>query len=216
MTVTNAIRGLAVRPYSLRVINQLPEALLELANRHLPEDQAIEGVFVVPPETHKRGFGWRLNPLQALIFTQQGVLHLTAPSQKGRPGEAVWIQAADVFMIKFSLILLYEKLEIFGAQNDQTIKIELEYHAVAHDLLSPLLRGLIRKTWQKNPATLAQRPEDATFSKFVSTSYSFYNGLKNEAIQPDERILGYVYQAEIHQPFLKNFYRRLFPQTVLA
>jgi hypothetical protein len=50
----------------------------------------------------------------------------------------------------------------------------------------------------------------------VSTSYSFYNGLKNEAIQPGERILGYVYQPEIHQPFLKNFYRRLFPQTVLA
>jgi hypothetical protein len=137
MTFTNAIRGLTVRPYSLRAVDQLPEALLELANSHLPEGQAIEGIFVVPPETHKRGFGWRLNPLQALIFTQQGVLHLAASSKKGRPGEAVWIQAGDVFMIKFSLILLYEKLEIFGAQNDQIIKIELEYHAVAHDLLTP-------------------------------------------------------------------------------
>ena len=216
MTFPNVMHSLSVRPYFLRDVDQLPEALLDLAKSHLPAGQAIEGILVVPPETHKRGLGWRLNPLQALIFTQQGVLHLAAPSKKGRPEEAVWIAAEDIFKFKFSLILLYEKLEIFGAQNGQIIKIELEYHAVAHDLLTPLLRGLIRKTWQKNPDSLAQRPEDATFSKFVSTSYSFYNGLKNEAIQADELILGYVYQPEIHQPFLRNFYRRLFPQTAMA
>jgi len=216
MEVTDAIRGMTVRPYSVRAVEQLPEALLELAKSRLPEGQAIEGIFVVPPETHKHGFAWRLNPLQALIFTKQGVLHLAASSRKGRPGDALWISVEDVFKIKFSLILLYEKLEIFAAHNEQPVKIELEYHAVGHNLLTPLLRGLMRKTWQKNPAALAQRPEDATFSEFVATSYSFYNGLKNEAIQPDERILGYVYQPEIHRPFLKSFYRKVFPKTALA
>jgi len=85
MEVTDAIRGLTVRPYSVRAVEQLPEALLELAKSRLPEGQAIEGIFVVPPETHKHGFAWRLNPLQALIFTKQGVPAPGRIFQEGPP-----------------------------------------------------------------------------------------------------------------------------------
>jgi hypothetical protein len=49
-----------------------------------------------------------------------------------------------------------------------------------------------------------------------SISFSFYNGLDNESIQLDERVLGYIYQPEIREPWLKIFYKKLFPQTVVA
>jgi hypothetical protein len=58
--------------------------------------------------------------------------------------------AYDIFMIKLSLILLYGKLEIYGVQNVQIIKIEVEYNAVAHELLSPVLRELIKNLAEKS------------------------------------------------------------------
>ncbi len=216
MTTSNVSRSLSTRPYCLSAIDQLPEPLLELAKNHLSESQSVERIFVVPPGTYIHGFRWELNPLQAIIFTKQGVLHLAASSNKGQPGEGVWVSVDDIFMIKLSLILLYGKLEIFGVQDEQIIKIEVEYNAVAHELLAPVLRGLIKKTWQKNPANFAHPLEHVDFSSLGSISFSFYNGLNNEAIQLDEQVLGYVYQPEIREPWLKIFYKKLFPQTVVA
>jgi len=182
----------------------------------LPDNQNIEGIFVVPPATYSSGYRPHLNPLQALIFTQQGVLHLAASAKRGQPGEGVWVAVDGILMIKLTLILLYGKLEIFDTQDRQVAKIEMEYNTVAHDLLVPVLRGLIKKTWQKNSVKFALIPEDSTFSSFKYISFSFYNGLNIEAIQPGERVLGYVYQQETREPWLKIFHKKLFPQIVLA
>lgn len=202
--------------FFLNVIDQLPESLLELAKSYLPSNQVIYGIFVVPPETYSHGFRPHLNSLQALIFTNLGILHIAASFNRGQPGEGVWISADEIMMIKLSLILLYGKLEIFSALNGQTKKIEVEYNTVAHDLLARALRGLIKKTWQKNPAKFRQSAEDATFSDFVNISFSFYNGLNNEAIQPGERVIGHVYQPEVREPWLKILHKKIFPQTVMA
>ena len=107
MAVTTVSPRQAFRPYFLLAIDQLPESLLELAKSHLTPlaSQAIEGIFVIPPETHKHGSRWSLNPLQAIIFTTQGVLQVIS-SKGGRPGEGVWVCAGDIFMIKLSMILL--------------------------------------------------------------------------------------------------------------
>lgn len=83
MTNTNVSRGLSGHPYFLSVIDQLPEPLLGLAKNHLPGNQAIEAILVIPPDTHKHGTRWDLNPLQAVIFTKLGVLYLAASSKKG-------------------------------------------------------------------------------------------------------------------------------------
>jgi len=117
-------------------------------------------------------------------------------------------------MIKLSLILLYGKLEISGVQNEQIIKIEVEYNAVVQESLAPFIRGLIKKTWEKNPANFPHPTGDAAFSSLGSICFSFYNGLNDEALQPDERVLGYVYQPEIRDSRLKI--KKLFPQTVLT
>ena len=155
-------------------------------------------------------------PPQALVFTRQGVLYISEPEKKDRVGTALWISSDDIFKIKLSLILLYGKLEIWGNQDAQVSKLEIEYNTVAHHLLAPILRQLIRKTWQKNSRNTANHPQDASFGMFEYISYSFYNGLTIEAIQPDEKVLGYVYQPEIRKPLLKVFYRKVFPQFVLA
>lgn len=206
-------KSISTRPYFLEDVGQLPASLLNLARAHLPADETVQGIFVVPPETYLRGLRWRLNPLQALLFSRRGILHVHEGVKKGQPGGGAWVAAADISRIKLSLILLYGKLEVFTGRGGPVI--EVEYNAVVHHLLSPHLHALIRLTWQLNPAHPEPPPADPSFKDFVHTSYSFYNGLVSKALQPGESILGYVYQPEIREPWLKVFQKRVFAQTVV-
>lgn len=207
----------SARPYCVDRIEQLPGALLEAARVHFPEGEVVEGIFVIPPEVYPRGFRWRLMPLQALVFTRSGILHLAAPDKKDQAGKGTWISSGDILNIKLSLVLLYGKLEIWGVNEGGALKIEAEYNTASHSLLSPLLRGLLRETWQKNQGReMDLAREDATFPDFVKTSYSFYHGLAIEALQPDETVFGYVYQPEIRDQRYRVFKHKIFPQTVLS
>lgn len=216
MSTDEISRGISSHPYSVNAIDKLPESLNKLLRNGFLADQEIEGIFVVPPGTFTYKNNWHHTPLQALIFSHPGVIHLTAPSQKDRSGNVTWMSAEDIFMIKLNIRLLYGGLELYGVCNKQTTKIDVEYNTVRHDLLSPLLRNLIKKTWFGNPINFASLPQDAAFSDFVNISYSFYNGLVFEAIQKGERVLGYVFQPEIREPWLRIFHKRIFPQTVVA
>ena len=124
--------------------------------------------------------------------------------------------AEDILMTKLSLILLYGKLEIWGVQGERAIKIGAEYNTVAHRLLAPCLQNLIRSTWEGNPPAEASPLQNETFDELGEISYSFYNGLVSEAIQPGEVILGYIHQPELRNRSMKIFYRKIFGQTVIA
>ena len=204
------------RPYLLNDINQLPGSLLVLAEKYLPDNQPVKGIFVIPPDSIPRGSRRRFLSLEALIFTHQGILHLAEPDRTGRGGSGIWLAGEDILMTKLSLILLYGKLEIWGARQEQAIKIEAEYNTVAHRLLTPFLRNLIRSTWGNNPPGEASPLQNETFDELSRISYSFYNGLVNEAIQPDEMVLGYIHQPELRKHWMKIFYRKVFPQTVIT
>lgn len=170
------------------------------------------------PEPPSRPKGRRPPPAiqQALIFTREGVLNLAEPFREGRSGKAEWIAAEEILKIRLTLILLYGRLEIWGAHAGQPLKTELEYNTVAHHLLAPALRGLIRKTWQQNAAAKSRPARETTLNGFESVSYSFYNGLRLEALQPEERLLGLIYQPEIRAPRLRFFHRKVAPRTALA
>ena len=203
-------------PYLLPDLDQIPDPLSDLTRQYLPAGETVEGVFVIPPKMQAHGFRWRMDPLQALIFSQKGVLHVFETEKGEKEGSGTWVLAEDILKVRLSLILLYGKLEIWGAHSNQVSTITVEYNTVSHHVLSPLLKALLRKTWVENPTSNMPVQPDPTFPGFVKTSFSFYNGLKGEAIQPGESVLGHVYQPELREPVLKVFQRKVFPQTVLA
>ena len=204
------------RPYLLNEINQLPEGLLVLAKKYLPDNQPVKGIFVIPPDSIPKGSRRRILTLEALIFTHQGILHLAEPDKTGRGGSGIWIAGEDILMTRLSLILLYGKLEIWGVRQQQALKIEAEYNTIAHRLLAPFLRNLICSTWGNNQPGEASPLHNETFDELSTISYSFYNGLVSEAIQPGEMILGYIHQSELRKQWMKIFYRKVFPQTVIT
>lgn len=212
-TVSSSI---STRPYGLDSIDQMPASLLNLLKKHSQIDKSIEGIFVIPAGSIISRLRRGPPPLQALVFTRDGVLHVEEPSARRKEGRVQWIPAASIITIKLNLILLYESLEIWFIDLGANSKLEVEYNTVGHPILSPMLRGLIRKTWRLNKPEFADAPLDRSFDDLENISYSFYNGLRIEALQAEEKVLGYVYQLEIRVPWLKVFHRSLSPQTVIA
>ena len=177
MEFTNIYRRSPSRPYTLKEINQLPVGLFELAGKHLPDYQPVEGIFVIPPDAIPKSSRKRKTVLEALVFTQRGVLHLAGPDKNGMGGSGIGLACSDILMIKLSLILLYAKLEIWGMQQEQAVKIEVEYNKISHHLLVPFLRNLIRSTWEWNLPGKVSRPQNENLAELERNSYSLYNGL---------------------------------------
>jgi hypothetical protein len=171
----------------------------------------VEAVFVNPPEVYARGYRAHLNPLQALVFTHTRILHVSESEQAG-----TWIAAEDILKVKMSMVLLYGLLETWTFHGGELSKIQVEYNTVSQRFLSPLSKAILRQTWNKNPPQRAPAVEDPTFPQLLDTSYSFYNGLTCEALQPGEVVTRYVYQPELHTSRLKVGQRKVFPQTLCA
>ncbi|MEA4910018.1 MAG: hypothetical protein GYA17_08655 [Chloroflexi bacterium] len=216
MAATNVSRGIQSHPYTLDSLNELPRPLLGLATRHLPPGQQVEEVLVVPPETYPRSYRRRPSPLQALVFTGQGMLHVAAGDEQDGPGSGQWIPVDQVFKVRLSLILLYGKLEVWGEHNGKVNKFEVEYNTVAHLLLARGLRAFLRKTWEPNPPAGVGVAEPDSFQHFGSVAFGFYNGLREEALHDGQKLLGYVYQPEIRRPWLKFFHKKVAPRLVAA
>jgi len=173
---------------------------------------------LVPADVYPRSLSRRVNPQQALIFTEAGVLQVAGPSKKGQVAKTQWIPVDQILKLRLSMILLYGRVEIWGVlrSNGQVVKIDLEYNTVGQPLLKPMLHALIRKSWNEKGNPAKTHPVDETYSNFVNQSFSFYNALNSVALQPDEKVLGTVYQPEITDPYLKFFRRGVFPQTVVV
>jgi hypothetical protein len=198
-------------PYTVTAVEDAPDPLPHLIRQNLPAGEGVEAVFVIPPEVYARGYRAHLNPLKALVFTHTRVLHVSESEQAG-----TWIAAEDILKVKMSMVLLYGLLEIWAFHGGEPSKIQVEYNTVSQRFLSPLIKAVLRQTWNKNPPQPAPAVEDPTFPQLLDMSYSFYNGLTCEALQPGEVVTRYVYQPELHASRLKVGQRKVYPQTLLC
>lgn len=202
-----------IPPYLVTNLNDVPGALIDQIRADLPMGQAISGIFVIPSETYSDGFHRKTNPLQALVFSDKGVLQVFA-SEEGKNTGSIWISSKSVVRIGLKLVLLYGKLEIWSYAGNQIQKIQAEYNTVSHPLLSPYIKTLVRNSW-KEPSLPEQKDmHTAIFSEFAHISFSFYNGIMLEAIQPGEEIRAFVYQPELQKKWFKIFTRKFFPKTL--
>ena len=203
-------------PFLLPNVDDAPDILLKQIRSILSKEEEISGIFVIPQEVYIRGFRWETNPLQALVFTQNGVLQVFGFDTRHKIKKAIWISNNSVIKMKLSLVLLYGKLEIWGVTDGQELKITAEYNTVAHRYLSPLIKQFIRQTWNPPKTNGENLSPESTFDDFIHTSYSFYNGIMLEAKQPDEVIRGFAYQPELRGRWMKIFKTSIYPRTLLV
>jgi len=195
-------KGMLTHPFIVQTLEGLPESLRDIAADSLPPDEEALASFVVPANVFiERKRANRQVPEQALIFTTSGVLHVRAD----QPPVATFISAKNVFLIQHRLILLYGRLDILDAWESETgqVQVNVEYNTVGEYLLRPWLTRLIRQT-QENESLYAVEPDRtrALLDELEERSLKFRNGVSYYGLQPEERILGYVYQPTI---FIRNW-----------
>jgi hypothetical protein len=209
-------RGISQHPFPIETIEELPEPLLQLAKQYPQLNQRFDFIMVVPHQSFLKGlFGRRHVPQQALLFYPEGVLHVQAAASADHSGKTTWIEARNLCRLQSSLLLLYGKLEIAADKKGQAQLVEVEYNTVGHDLIKPYIQRFLRQSWADIPLAI-EATNQFSIDKLADLPYKFQSGLRIYAIQAEEALCGYAYQAEITEPRLGFFRRKVTPNTLLA
>ncbi len=96
-------------------------------------------------------------------------------------------------------------------------RIVVEYNTVGQRLLQPALQQFLRLGYEPSHAVECQDDlTEALLRKLGAQSLKFRNGLQLYALQPDEQLLGFVFQAQIVQRRRYWFSRPIAPAALLA
>ncbi len=196
-------------PYSVPTLDDLPESFRQAVQPWLKPDEPVVSILMLPPQPFLKRGGI---PRQALLSTTHGVLHV----RDRQPPSVVYLPGEALLYARHSLILLYGCLELAGDVNGELTRVVVEYHTLGEPLMGAILRRLLRLAYQL-PVETGRPPEnEALLDRLKDESYKFMSGLRLHALQPNERLLGYVFQPRITKPFLRFFNLPVAPNALLA
>ncbi len=205
-------------PYLVN-LEELPAAWQQAATQALPAGVRLHTCLMIPQHTQSLQKRRRFVPPQVLGFTETGVLQVQSVPESTACPEVIYINSADIVMLRHSLILLYGCLELQGATNGGSVRMVVEYNTVGEPLLHHPLQRVVQQAYGP--------PSESTMSEFAAQtaallreleaqSLKFRNGLNLYALLPGERLLGYAFQPRIMRPVLRIFRRAIAPAALLA
>lgn len=211
-------RSATSHPYLVNSLADLPAGLAEAARQTWSPEAQANAIFVVPPQSFPKGWwGRRYAPEQALIFTAEGVLHIQAGSDTGGLPQTTYLRAADLLYVELNLMLLYGRLEVVGQAGSDLTRVVVEFNTVAEYLLRPGLRQFLRLAWEP---TRVEPPAgsvlEAAWRDLEALPLKFKNGLRFYGLQPEEQLLGVVFQPARWQRYWRFFRRQTMTTTLLA
>jgi hypothetical protein len=204
-------------PYTVERLADLPDSLRQGAEPVLEPSDPINSIIVIPRHTQTKVRRQPFVPQQALVFTAAGLLHAQEAGTAAQPPVVTYLTSADLLYAHHSLILLYGRLELAGATRGELARIVVEYNTVGQYLLQPALSQFLGLALGSPPA--AQTDGDRTeilLNRLGAQSFKFSNGLRFYALQPNERLLGFIFQPRLVRRHLRLFHQLIAPATLLA
>ncbi len=203
------------RPEFYDSAGSLPQSLYEAARPVLPPKQAVRGALLLPGEYYARKrVQWEWTPERALIFLDEGVVHV-AGAAPGAPAHGALIDAGALLYLRSSLLLLYGLLEFRADCGGAGSQMRVEYNTVIWESLKgPLARFVAAAGPRPEPAAEAEiNLHNAAIIK--SLPFKFANGVRYYTLGPGERL-----HAAIFQPAIWERHglvpRQVTPNTLLA
>ncbi len=196
---------------------ELAECFQQPIRQLLKPEEPTRLILVVPRHSQTRQKNWRYAPEQVLVFTSQRVLHIQKGLKANQPPIAICMQAVDVLCVHHSLLLLYGCLELIGIVNGRMVRIMVEYNTGDQALLQPVLLQFLQVACGPSPIIQSGvEPAEILLKDLNDQSFKFESGLRLFALQPGERLLGFVFQPRIVQRRRYWFSRPIAPATLLA
>ncbi len=205
------------RPYRLRSLAELPDDFRAPVERCLPSGELAQLILLIPRHTQTLVKRQRYVPQQALLFTAQGVLHIQGRPSPDEPPAATYLRGMDLLYARHSLILLYGCLDLEAVVDGNVTRIFAEYNTVGLPLLQPALQRFLRLAYGSPRA--GEPPDDQTsalLQKLEAQSLKFWNGLRLDALEPSERLQGYVLQRRIIRRLAYVFRYPVAPAALIA
>jgi hypothetical protein len=191
-------------PYRVAGLASLSDELQQLASQALPADEPASAIFVIPEQMLSRDWtglgGIHRVPEQALIFTPHGVLHVQAGESSDGLGQVKYLPGDQLLFARLIMILVYGRIELYGAVDGNLLQISVEYNSVSQELIQPELYQLLRMAWRQVGAEKPSQNRSSSLQNSLELkSTKFASGLRSYALQQDERLLDYVFQPAIQK-----------------
>ena len=192
-------------PYPVKSLENLPDELQQLAEQTIPEGKPVNMIYVIPEQQLSKDWsglgGVHQVPVQALLFTPHGVIHVQAGESSAEIGRATYLPGDCLLYARMIMVLVYGRIELFGVVDNALTQIVAEYNSVSYELLQPELYNFLRLAWRPAGPEKSHKAQPAVYlSMLYQQSDKFGNGLKHYSLQDDEQLLGYVFQPARHKP----------------
>lgn len=209
-------RGMEAHPYLVSSLAELPSALQIAAQQTLEPTEQPHRIFLVPAQSFFRSWlSRRYVPPQALLFTAQGVLHVQEAVSPGEPAQVTYLRGENLLYIQLRLLLLYGRLELVGLAKGELARVVVEFNTVGYSMLQPGLRQLLPLIWGSEKLAKSDSL-DRTGSEFEDLPLKFKNGLRLYGLQPEESLLGVVFQPSLWKDYGRVLHRQISANTLLA
>ena len=206
-------------PYQVQSIADLPEGIRQSVDQSLKPGESVNLIVFFPPRTVPGSWKGDLSPAfpLAVLATSQGVLCVHGKSSPARFPAATSFHANRLLYVLNSLVLLYGRLEFVGEENGDLARIVVEYNAIGQSLMELLIKQCLSMAYGPlNPEASRGKLNDFLLKQLAAESIKFWNGLRLHALQPGEKLLGYVFQPRIVQRSWYWFHHPIAPATLLA
>ena len=183
-------------PYAVASLADLPGSLQQAARQTVDSAVRLISICVFPSRTRLRNqTGWEYVDEQVLLFTEEGVFQVQAPSSLHQEARITYLRAVDLLYSRLSLILMYGRLELF---DDSLTSVVVEFNAAGFDIIKPGLQQLLGTCGGR---MVTPTPEDGqtktALGELGELSFKFKNGLYLYGLLPGEHLFGFVFQPAI-------------------
>jgi hypothetical protein len=180
-------------PYAVATLADLPGSLQQAARQFVGAAIRPTSICVFPSRTRlKDQAGWEYVDEQALLFTQEGLFQVQAPSATHTNARITYLCAMDLLYARLSLILMYGRLELV---DDSLTSVVVEFNAAGFDIIKPGLQQLLGACSGRMVHSIPDAPLAKTVLRDLGElSFKFKNGLYLYGLIPDEQLLGFVFQ----------------------
>lgn len=215
------IRASAFHPRLLHDLSALPESLRTTAERAIPAgDQFVAALYAPADYRSKDTEDSQEIPEQALLFTDKSVMQVQGALGDAAAPAPVCIALANVLYVKTSHVLLYGRVQLFGACQGEVKSLDMQFNALAWPLMDVEWRGMIGKV-------IGLPPLDSIEGRVVSQREielleplppKFADGLRRYGLYTGEEVISVLFQPEAWMratvPLGQD--KQIIPDTLLA
>lgn len=213
------VRASVFHPHLFHILGELPESLRATTERAIPVGHQFLAALYVPTDYRSRGVEESQEiPEQALVFTDGSVVHVEgAPPGMPAP-EPVCIALNHVLYIKTHHVLLYGRVQLYGACQGTERSLDMEFNAMGWPLMDAEWRAMIGKVIGLPALASAEdRIASERETQLLATlPQKFSDGLRRYGLYTGEEVISVLFQPEAWERMPAGQDKQIIPDTLLA